>query len=570
MLNNNDKILRCAIYTRKSSEKGLELEYNSLEFQYNRCLEYINSQPNLMFVKKYEDAGISGKDTTHRPGFLQMMKDVENKNIDCIIVYKLDRLSRSIVDLANLVEHLQDIDAQFISVTQQIDTSNSCGKLSFNMLAAIAQFEREIASERVRDKVASAKIQGLWCGGIVPVGYKAVNKKLEVVPKDAEIIQYIYKEFLQGKSIYSITKSLIAEKRKTSKNKFLNINSVHHILRNPIYIGKISYKGILYNGLQKAIIDYDTWEKASELLDGIEKLNKKNSSKRKIITDSLLTGLVYCGDCNKALSPTHSKKKNLNYRYYECLNYKHGFNNDCSIRRINADQIEGIVLKEVFKLLTSETMVGAVANQSINLSSNEIQNCCKNIEKIWDVLLAVERRKIVLSIINRVTLYCNQVEIEIKTNSLEKVISEALHIELNKVKENKIFTISIPINLQRIKSQTVVISSDDGIYKPTRHHIVNHLLINLALAWKWKRMLDTKEYDNLKQISSVEEMDTSLVYKIFKFNFLAPDIVDYIVNHPECNQFLSIRELSRLTIPLLWEEQREFFYPILKGEKAIL
>lgn len=565
MLNNNiiqDKVLRCAIYTRKSTEKGLELEYNSLDFQYNRCMEYINSQPNLKFVKKYEDAGISGKNTQNRPAFLEMMRDVEARNIDCIIVYKLDRLSRSIVDLANLVEKLQNIDAHFISVTQQIDTSNSCGKLSFNMLAAIAQFEREIASERVRDKIVSAKTQGLWCGGSVPLGYKAENKRLEIVEESAKYVRYIFNEYIKGNSINSISKELQLKNVKTTKNKAITFDVVKNILKNPMYVGKVKLKGLLYDGVHKAIVDYNTWEKAQQLLESRVEENSLKV-KKKYVSKSLLGGLIFCGDCNTALTPTHTTKGNILYRYYVCLNYTRGYNKSCQIKRISANQIEEVVKKEVFRLLTSESVIDDIVSQTSGFLPDEIKKCCQHIEDIWNLLLVVEKRKIILNIVNRVNVYTDKVEIEIKASGLEKVISEALKVDLQNINKG-IFIIIVPINI--IHSQKQIIQTRNDIYDIKEIKSSNSLIKKIALAVSWKELFEKGEYESLSELAEKEGIDYTTACRIFHLNYISPEIIDYIVNNPECGKNVSLRTLLRMKLPLLWQEQRDYLLPMLKGQ----
>lgn len=432
------------------------------------------------------------------------------------------------------------------------------------MLAAITQFEREISSELVRDKIESSKIQGLWCGGSVSFGYKAENKKLVISEENARIVRNIFKEFVNGSSINNILSELRSYGLKTKKGNNMTSNVIKNMLKNPTYIGKVQLKGLLYDGVHKAIVDYDTWNKAQEIL--LEMKRNAPVRKKQLITKNILSGLVYCGDCNKILTPTYTTKTNLSYRYYICQNYTKGYNTSCQIKRINANQLEDLVIREIFKLLTSLTMVNNVISLTTDYSSYDIDFCCKRIEDIWDMLLNIEQRKVVLKIINRINVHTDKVEIEIKANGLEKVISEALSIELSKVEGKEKFTITIPISVIKSNNNTKIIQSNNEEYIIGDNKYFNPLLEKIALANKWRELIETGVYKSLTEFAKSEKREYTTVCKIYHLNYLAPDIVEYIANNQKYCQYLPIHKLCRIKFPLLWQEQRDLLLPILKGQ----
>lgn len=303
------KIFRCAIYTRKSTEEGLEQDFNSLDAQREACEAYIKSQQHegwVLIEKQYNDGGYSGGNL-QRPALQDLFNDIKNNKIDIIVVYKVDRLTRSLLDFAKIVELFDTHNSSFVSVTQNFNTTTSMGRLTLNILLSFAQFEREVTGERIRDKIAASKKKGMWMGGRVPIGYKRVDKKLIIHEENAKIVQLIFDKYLSLKSVPKLKEYLQEHNIKTQTNLNFAKGQLYHILQNQIYIGKIAHKNNIYNGEHKAII-------TSELFSAVQKLlehNKINIDREYSSSNSLLAGKLF-DDNNNRMTPSHSKTKKRN------------------------------------------------------------------------------------------------------------------------------------------------------------------------------------------------------------------------------------------------------------------
>jgi site-specific DNA recombinase len=266
------KILRCAIYTRKSTEEGLDQDFNSLDAQREACTAYVMSQAGQGWkeIKKhYDDGGISGG-TMNRPALQDLLKDIEAGKVDVVVVYKIDRLTRSLMDFAKIVEVFDAHEVSFVSVTQQFNTLSSMGRLTLNILLSFAQFEREVTAERIRDKIAASKRKGMWMGGAVPLGYVSKDKKLVIDPEEAETVRQIYKLYLDIGSVRQlkehldqlgcVTKKRLRNDGTSSGGRPFTRGHLYWLLSNPIYAGLISHRGRIADGQHQAIIDRETWE----------------------------------------------------------------------------------------------------------------------------------------------------------------------------------------------------------------------------------------------------------------------------------------------------------------------
>ncbi len=323
MASNAPKPLRCAIYTRKSTEHGLELEFNSLDAQRDACEAYIKSQASLgwkVITQPYDDPAFSGGNL-ERPALKQLLKDIEAGRVDVVVVYKIDRLTRSLADFAKLVEAFDARSISFVAVTQQFNTTTSMGRLTLNVLLSFAQFERELSSERVRDKVAASRRKGKWTGGTVPLGYEAREKKLVINHTEAETVRTIFRRYVDLKSfsrlVADLDKQGIVTKRRNTKVKKFNggipftYGPLAHFLKNRIYIGETGHGGKWYPGEHKAIIDHKTFDKVQELLaSGTNKRKIKRSE-----SGALLMGKLF-DDRGNAMSPSFSSKNGARYRFY--------------------------------------------------------------------------------------------------------------------------------------------------------------------------------------------------------------------------------------------------------------
>jgi site-specific DNA recombinase len=314
--------LRCAVYTRKSSDEGLEQDFNSLDAQREACEAYVLSQRHAGWTTlpvMYDDGGISGA-TLERPSLQRLFKDVRAGKVDCVIVYKVDRLTRSITDFGKIVEIFDASSVSFVSVTQQFNTTSSMGRLTLNVLLSFAQFEREIAGERIRDKIAASKAKGMWMGGTIPLGYDIKDRKLIINQDEADTVRLIFKRYAELGSVTLLQTELIQlghiSKRREAAGKFVSGGRpfsrgiLYHILQNQLYRGQITHKGNIYPGQHEAIVDQEAWTVAQEQLAAncrvrLLALNAEDPS--------LLSGLIFDSDGHR-MTPTHANKRGCRYR----------------------------------------------------------------------------------------------------------------------------------------------------------------------------------------------------------------------------------------------------------------
>jgi site-specific DNA recombinase len=349
------KPVRCAIYTRVSTDQGLDQDFNSLDAQYDASQSYIRSQAHAgwtLLRAKYGDGGFSGGNTD-RPALQRLLEDVRAGKIDVIVVYKVDRLTRSLADFAKLVELFDKQNVSFVSVTQQFNTTTSMGRLTLNVLLSFAQFEREVTSERIRDKIAASKRKGLWVGGMAPLGYDTKDRKISVNQAEADRVEIIFRSYLKLGSLNKV----MAELRKTgvvTKVRTLKTGQtvggipftrgpLAHLLRNRFYIGEVAFKGEVLAGEQRGIIDRDLFDAVQAKLN--EQANNQKAVRAK--SEALLAGRIY-DDRSNRMSPSHARKRGIKYRYYLSSALLHGDAERAgSIRRVPAAEIEALVIRSV-------------------------------------------------------------------------------------------------------------------------------------------------------------------------------------------------------------------------------
>lgn len=350
------KQLRCAVYTRKSSEEGLEQDFNSLDAQREACESYINSQKHEgweLIEKQYNDGGYSGG-TMNRPAFQELLKDVENGLIDIIVVYKVDRLTRSLMDFAKIVDVFDKHEASFVSITQQFNTTTSMGRLTLNILLSFAQFEREVTGERIRDKFAASKKKGMWMNGTPPMGYIKVNGKLEIEPKESQIIRLIFDKYLELKSVPILVEFLKINNICTRSGKNFYKGHLYKILSNKTYIGKIVHKSNVYGGLHTPIINFDIFEKTQLLLSQNSLLRKDSINSKK---GSLLKGRLF-DDKGNYMSPSHSNKNGKRYRYYVSqAQIQNRIQDIGSVSKIPAGEIEKFVTEKINEIVSDKKLL---------------------------------------------------------------------------------------------------------------------------------------------------------------------------------------------------------------------
>jgi len=353
------KVVRCAIYTRKSTEEGLDQDFNSLDAQRESAEAYITSQKNEGWVcmpDRYDDGGFTGGNI-ERPALKRLLVDVEAGRLDCIVVYKVDRLSRSLMDFSRVMEALERNGVSFVSVTQQFNTTHSMGRLTLNILLSFAQFEREIIAERTRDKMTAARKKGKWIGGAPVLGYDVDQPVKRLVINDAEAfrVRAIFELYLERQSLLSTAQELngrgwTTKRWQTKKGRIrggqpFNKTNLSRLVTNPLYIGQIFFKGEYYTGEHPAIVKEEIWRSTEALLqrnsrDGGKTVRNKHGA--------LLKGILYCVSCNSAMvHACTSKDKKTTYRYYVCSHAQKNGWDSCPTKSTPAAEIESFVIERI-------------------------------------------------------------------------------------------------------------------------------------------------------------------------------------------------------------------------------
>lgn len=552
---------RCAIYTRKSTEEGLDREFNSLDAQREACEAYIHSQRHegwCLHPDHYDDGGYTGGNTD-RPALTQLMADLDAGLIDIIVVYKIDRLSRSLSDFVKMVELFEQHNASFVSVTQQFNTSTSMGRLTLNVLLSFAQFEREITSERIRDKLAASARKGMWTGGIVPLGYDAVDKKLAINSDEAKTVQHIHERYLVLKCVRKLKAELdengyVSKHRPSaSRNRggcpFYR-GALYTILKNPIYIGKIRHKKNVYNGQHESIIDALTWKRVQQQLEA-------NRSKRRRRVNagqpSLLAGLIF-DDKGNRMSPSHgTRNRTRRYRYYvsqAVLRYQG--TEAGSVTRIAAHTIEELVIRELLDLLQDGTLLLALTEaQAIALPQRSaiIERGQRLVNK-WESLTNHEQLEIVTMVLKKVNVGRESVSLVFSRAGLLKLLGNG---DLTTPVKSVDYQIELAVSLQRcgIESKLIVVGKDPG---PAHSSTIQAIQKALEKALKWNQALITGETTSITALAEQNGFSQRYVGKIIKLAWLSPEIMQAIIRG-QIPATLSLDQLKK-GFPLDWDEQQ--------------
>ncbi len=438
------KILRCAIYTRKSTEEGLDMEFNSLDAQRDSCEKYIQIQKHegwTLIPDHYDDGGFTGGNT-ERPALKRLIKDIENGLIDVVVVYKIDRLSRSLLDFLNMVRMFDEHNVSMVSVTQQFNTSTPMGRLMINVLMSFAEYERDLTGERIRDKIASSKRKGMWMGGPPPMGYDCRDRKLVINPAEAEILRLVFDQFIVKRSVKLAVQALrqmgirtkfrITGNGKEVGGNLFDVGTVYKMLNNPIYVGKIRHKDQLYDGQHQPIISQETWDAAQAILQ-ISPRVRGNITKRKI--PAVLTGLLKCGGCGSSMSPKHTKKKNGKlYRYYAPSAHMKGSCETCPIRQLAASEIEAVVMSQLQSIFQTPEMIVQVwknvTRENSRATEEEVRQALSDIFPIWKELFPAEQERLLNLMLEKVVVKPDSVDVRVRAEGLHSLVRELQKIRL--------------------------------------------------------------------------------------------------------------------------------------------
>ena len=418
--------LRCAVYTRKSSEEGLDMEFNSLDAQRESCEAYVASQKAegwLLVPDRYDDGGFSGG-TLARPALQRLLADIQTGRIDVVVVYKIDRLSRSLMDFAKLVEVFDRNNVTFVSVTQSFNTTTSMGRLTLNILLSFAQFEREVIGERIRDKFAASRKKGMWMGGFVPLGYDVKDRKLVINEAEAAVVRTIFQRFLRVGSMTKLTMALRSEGMWTKGGKPVDKGYLYRILNNRVYIGEAVHKGIAYPGEHAAIIDRLLWDRVHEI---IRESPRKRAMRTRAQTPALLKGLIF-GPTGAAMTPAHTRRNGKLYRYYVSTDVLKRHADACPVRRIPAAEIESAVVDQLRGILRAPEIIVATwraARQSMDgINETEVRDALHRLDPLWYELFPAEQARIVQLLVERVDVGLDGADIRLRTEGLTNLVAD--------------------------------------------------------------------------------------------------------------------------------------------------
>jgi site-specific DNA recombinase len=553
--------VRCAIYTRKSSEEGLEQEFNSLQAQREACEAFIASQRHegwMCLPKAYDDGGFSGA-TTDRPALQRLLADITVGRVDTIVVYKIDRLTRSLADFAKIVEVLDARGASFVSVTQQFNTTTSMGRLTLNILLSFAQFEREVIGERIRDKIAASKRKGMWVGGIPPLGYRAQDGKLLVVESEAEIVRAIFRRYaalgsvrllkdeFEARGIKSKSWTTASDRRVGGKP--LSRGALYLILQNRLYRGEIVHKGQSHPGEHTPIIDQLLWDAVQAQLAA--NTAERNSGTR-TRQPSLLAGMLFDGNGNR-MTPTHATKKGTRYRYYVSRPLIASDQSDRSAGlRIPAGEIEQAVTSGMRQWLVDPGSVYQATRLADPSAQRRLIARAAEIGRSWPELPAARQRAFLTALIKRIDVVANRIDIHLRPTRLGMVDIAATPSPGETDDETQI--LSVPIELRRSGREIKLLIERADPFATAKPDA--RLIKLLIRARRFNATLIDSDGVPFAALVKREGVSPSYFTRLVRLSYLAPDITQAILDGRQPRDLTADKLLVHSRLPLTWDEQR--------------
>ena len=546
-------VRRCAIYTRKSTDDGLDQAFNSLDAQREACSAFIASQAGLGWKElpeQYDDGGISGG-TMDRPALARLLAEIQAGRVNLVVVYKIDRLTRSLADFARMVELFETHEVAFVSVTQQFNTTSSMGRLTLNVLLSFAQFEREVTAERIRDKIAASRRKGLWMGGSVPYGYKAIDKKLVPCEPHAPIVRHIFERYVVLKSVRALAAELkIAPP--TGFDRPAHKGWLYHLLANPVYVGLVRHKRQTFDGMHDAIIDQELFTQAQQVR--IEQRQTTLARARQQSTH-LLTGLLF-DETGDRLTPTHSAKARKRSGYYISarLGKQRKRDADPGGWRLPRKELEAAVGEELRRIIRSEAVLRA--GRPAGATTQEVADLLDAAGRLtadYDAMPFGERRTVIAAAFPTITIRSGILCFTINPRALvacllgqSPVLSEASETDLQHSER--------AFRLRRRGVETKLVLTGDQ----TQKRVPEPSLVALILrAHSYLNAITGPSRPTLAEVAIVHEVPASEVSRILPLAFLDPIITKAILDGSQ-PPTLTVDALTRLTdLPLAWTEQRK-------------
>jgi site-specific DNA recombinase len=534
MMTRGKKVFRCAIYTRKSTEHNLDLEFNSLDAQREACEAYIKSQAHegwRLIPERYDDGAFSGA-SLDRPALQKLLCDVRAGKINTVVVYKVDRLTRSLADFAKLVELFDQYSVSFVSITQSFNTTSSMGRLTLNVLLSFAQFEREVIGERVRDKIVASKRKGIWVGGPVPLGYRCINKKLVVVPEEAETVRTIFRRYLELGSVRALIEDLDRRGIRTKTNGLADgrvrggirfgVGPLAHLLKNRFYIGEVVYRGEIHRGEHEPMLERDLFEAVQAKLaaSAVARQVRLRGS------PAILTGRIF-DDRGNRMSPTHSNKLGVRYRYY----VSHALIQKCSadagsVARVPAPEVEALVLDGIRK------HVALAGENPTTLADRDL----------------IERH------VERVIIKSQAVEVRIVLPADASVQGQTLGIDDTACSHPPACSITLPWTAPSFAAVKGIVHAPSArpTLKPESRDI---LLAAIAKARGWIDDIRLGRVASLAEVAEREGQGERHIRLIAPLAFVSPRIITAIVDG-SAPADLTVTSLAK-SLPYSWSEQEQ-------------
>jgi site-specific DNA recombinase len=532
-------IKRCAIYTRKSTDEGLEKDFNSLQAQRESCEAFIKSQRAegwRLIETAYDDGGFSGG-TMERPALQRLLSDIQNRRVDVVIVYKIDRLTRALADFAKMVEVFDGYGVSFVAVTQQFNTTTSMGRLTLNVLLSFAQFEREVTAERIRDKIAASKQKGMWMGGIVPLGYEAKERKLLINPAEAEMVRQIFARYLDLGSVRQLTQDLERDGIRSARHNIAYSRSaLYAILANPVYVGLTRHGKHRYPGQHEAILDRVTWDRVQlQLADHAP----ATTIRPRIVASSPLAGKLY-DPSGERLTPSHAVKKGRRYRYYVSR----------SLVKRSADQApEGWRLPAQTMEDAVNNALGTILADRAGLTAT-MRDAGLPAEKLSAVFAAAVLRQrkpdTITDMLIRADLQDDGLSLTLSLAPLlppSPTIADPAALTITRI---------IPLQVKRRGCEMRLII-DSAPSSPKADPV---LVKAIARARRWFGDLASGTVPSLAALAERENLHTRSITQILPLAFLAPDIVASIVAGTQPTNLTVEALIKRIDLPADWAEQR--------------
>jgi DNA invertase Pin-like site-specific DNA recombinase len=546
--------VRCAIYTRKSTEEGLEQEFNSLDAQREACAAYILSQRHegwVLLPTMYDDGGFSGGNMD-RPGLKQLLADVKSGKVDVLVLYKVDRLTRSLADFARIVEVLDGAGASFVSVTQSFNTTTSMGRLTLNVLLSFAQFEREVTGERIRDKVAASKAKGMWMGGVVPLGYNVESRKLVIDEEQAASVRTIFRLYTDLKSTGELSDEL-HRRGITTRSRTLSSGARYGggrfsrgalatMLQNRVYIGEVEHREQVYAGEHQPIIERELWDRVQKLL-AANRHERRTSSRR--TETSLLTGMVRDG-LGRPMSPTHATKGTRRYRYY--VSREDEALADHRLWRLPAHALEQILVGRLGAAIGEGDLLVERLSATSGETTDLVRRRCWKLAERLSAATPTDARSILVDLSVEAQLQDERIMLGVDTGALLAMAlgSDAQMLPLQLQDASRIM-ITVPVAIRRRGQELRLVHQPGG---PAPGEVDATLVALIARAHQARATL----MERLKEVSDAERPHLT---RLARLSYLAPDLQCAILDGRQPPR-LSARQLLRTDrLPVCWKMQRQ-------------